>query len=98
VPAVFGLIDANSFYCSCGRAFLPRLRGNAVIVLSNNDDCAIARTSEAKAAGIRMGDALHLIKDRPQVRAARVKWLSSSYSLYGDMSRRMYHLRALRTG
>ncbi len=46
MPRTFGLIDGNSFYCSCERAFSPRLRGRAVVVLSNNDGCAVARTSD----------------------------------------------------
>ena len=96
MPAVYGLIDGNSFYCSCERAFAPRLRGRAVVVLSNNDGCAIARTSEAKAAGVKMGDPWHLAKDRPSIRAAQVEWLSSNYPLYGDMSRRMYQVLAER--
>ena len=54
MPRTFGLIDGNSFYCSCERAFSPRLRGRAVVVLSNNDGCAVARTCKAKAAGIKM--------------------------------------------
>ncbi len=41
------LVDGNSFYCSCERVFDPRLTGVPVIVLSNNDGCAIARTAEA---------------------------------------------------
>lgn len=84
MPRTFGLIDGNSFYCSCERAFAPRLRGRAVVVLSNNDGCAVARTSEAKAAGVRMGDPWHLARRRPEVRAAHVEWLSSNYSLYGN--------------
>ena len=96
MPRTFGLIDGNSFYCSCERAFAPRLRGRAVVVLSNNDGCAVARTSEAKAAGVRMGDPWHLARRRPEVRAARVEWLSSNYELYGDMSRRMYEVLAAR--
>jgi DNA polymerase V len=96
MPATFGLIDGNSFYCSCERALAPRLRGKALVVLSNNDGCAIARTSEAKAAGVKMGDPWHLAKDRPAVREAKVEWLSSNYPLYGDMSRRMYQVLAAR--
>ena len=49
----FALIDGNSFYCSCERVFDPRLRRRPVIVLSNNDGCAVARTAEAKALGIK---------------------------------------------
>lgn len=87
---MFGLIDGNSFYCSCERAFNPRLRGKPVIVLSNNDGCAIARTTEAKALGVKMGDPWHLIKNKPGMNA--VIWQSSNYELYGDMSRRMYQV------
>jgi len=96
MPSTFGLIDGNSFYCSCERAFAPALRGRALVVLSNNDGCAIARTAEAKAAGIKMGDPWHLVKDRPAVRSARVEWFSSNYALYDDMSRRMYQVLAAR--
>ncbi len=95
MPRTFGLIDGNSFYCSCERAFSPRLRGRAVVVLSNNDGCAVARTSEAKVV-VKMGDPWHLARRRPEVRAAQVVWLSSNYALYGDMSRRMYQVLAAR--
>ncbi len=39
------LIDRNSFYCSCERVFDPKLAAVPVILLSNNDGCAIIRTS-----------------------------------------------------
>lgn len=87
---MFGLIDGNSFYCSCERAFQPQLRGKALIVLSNNDGCAIARTPEAKRLGVKMGDPWHLIKNKPGMNA--VEWRSSNYELYGDMSRRMFQV------
>lgn len=57
----FALIDGNSFYCSCERVFDPQLRRRPVIVLSNNDGCAVARTVEAKALGIKMGAPMFLI-------------------------------------
>jgi DNA polymerase V len=87
---MFGLIDGNSFYCSCERAFAPELRGKPVVVLSNNDGCIIARTSEAKALGLKMGEPWHLVQDKPGVKT--VEWRSSNYELYGDMSRRMYQV------
>ena len=49
------LIDCNNFYASCERVFNPSLNGRPVVVLSNNDGCVIARSNEAKAAGIDMG-------------------------------------------
>lgn len=52
---MFALCDVNSFYASCETAFRPDLKGRPVVVLSNNDGCVIARSAEAKAAGIVMG-------------------------------------------
>ena len=89
---MFALIDGNSFYCSCERAFDPTLRNKPVVVLSNNDGCVIARAQEAKDLGIKMGDPYHLIAKKPELKA--VVWKSSNYVLYGDMSRRMYEVLA----
>jgi DNA polymerase V len=83
----YALSDGNSFYCSCERVFDARLARTPVIVLSNNDGCAIARTSEAKALGIRMGEPFFKIRDMCRVRGVRV--YSSNYALYGDMSARV---------
>ena len=91
---MFALIDGNSFYCSCERAFDPTLREKPVVVLSNNDGCVIARTNEAKDLGLKMGDPYHLVLKRPELKP--VVWKSSNYVLYGDMSRRMYDVLASR--
>jgi DNA polymerase V len=87
---MFALIDGNSFYCSCERAFDPRLLSVPVVVLSNNDGCVIARSHEARDLGIKMGEPYHLARRRPEL--ASVVWKSSNYVLYGDMSRRMYEV------
>jgi DNA polymerase V len=91
---MFALIDGNSFYCSCERAFDPKLRDKPVVVLSNNDGCVIARTHEAKELGLKMGDPFHLVAKRPELKA--VVWKSSNYALYGDMSRRMFDVLTAR--
>lgn len=52
---MYALVDCNNFYCSCERVFNPKLEGKPIVVLSNNDGCAIARSEEAKALGIEMG-------------------------------------------
>lgn len=83
----FALSDGNSFYCSCERLFDPKLEKRPVIVLSNNDGCAVARTSEAKALGIAMG--APYFKIRSLCEREGVVALSSNYALYGDLSRRM---------
>ena len=53
---MYALADCNNFFASCERVFRPELNGRPVIVLSNNDGCAVARSNEAKALGIKMGD------------------------------------------
>lgn len=69
------------------RVGCPRLRRRPVIVLSNNDGCAVARSREAKALGIAMGQPWFQIRDRPKYRS--VVALSSNFPLYGDFSARM---------
>jgi DNA polymerase V len=81
------LIDGNAFYCSCERVFDPKVRSRPVIVLSNNDGCAVARTREAKALGIKMGQPYFMIRDL--CRREGVAVFSSNYTLYGDISARM---------
>lgn len=84
---MYGLADCNNFFVSCERVFRPDLIGKPVIVLSNNDGCAVARSNEAKSLGIKMGEPLFKIKDI--VEKNRVTVFSSNYSLYGDMSNRV---------
>ncbi|AMC99894.1 Y-family DNA polymerase [Halomonas chromatireducens] len=85
--SLIGLVDCNSFYVSCERVFQPRLDGQAVGVLSNNDGCLIARSNEIKALGIEMGTPAFEIQHL--VRQGRIHLLSSNYELYGDMSARV---------
>ena len=54
----YALVDGNNFYVSCERVFNPKLENRPVIVLSNNDGCAVARSEEARALGIKMGTGL----------------------------------------
>jgi DNA polymerase V len=73
-PRSYALSDGNSFYCSVERVFDPSLARRPVIVLSNNDGCAVARTAEAKALGIKMGAPMFQIRDlcrREGVRSKR---------------------------
>ncbi|WP_186261385.1 Y-family DNA polymerase [Burkholderia gladioli] len=86
------LVDANNFYCSCERVFRPDLVGRPLIVLSNNDGCAVARSNEAKSLGVKMGQPFFEI--RHLVREAGLVALSSNYPLYADMSQRMMDILA----
>ena len=87
---VYGLVDCNNFYVSCERVFNPALVDNAVIVLSNNDGCIIARSEEAKAIGIPMG--APLFKYKNILHKKKVRIYSSNYALYGDMSARVMNV------
>ncbi|MEN8287237.1 DUF4113 domain-containing protein [Acinetobacter baumannii] len=89
---VFFLIDVNNMYVSCERVFDPSLNNKPVIVLSNNDGCAVARSNESKALGIKMGVPLFQIKDIVQQHNVLV--LSSNYAMYAEMSRRFHTILA----
>jgi DNA polymerase V len=85
---LFGLIDCNNFYVSCERAFRPDLEGRPVVVLSNNDGNVVARSDESKALGVTMG--MPFFKARPVIERHGGTWFSSNYTLYGDLSRRVF--------
>lgn len=78
---MLGLVDGNNFYASCERVFNPSLRGRPVVVLSNNDGCAIARSQEARDLGVGMGQPIHEVP--PEVRR-QLKVLAANFGLYGD--------------
>ncbi len=84
---LFALVDCNNFYASCERLFKPDLRYRPVVALSNNDGCIIARSNEAKALGISMGDPY--FKKKVFLRKYGVQVFSSNYALYGDLSFRV---------
>lgn len=81
------LVDCNNFFASCERVFQPYLRGKALVILSNNDGCIIARSNEAKALGIPMG--APFFKWKSIIEQHSVHVFSSNFRLYGDMSRRV---------
>lgn len=82
-----GLIDCDSFFCSCERVFRPDLAGRPVVVLSNNDGCVVARSREAKAMGIPEGMPFFRMKE--QFPDPSIVAFSSNYALYADMSSRV---------
>lgn len=87
---MFILVDCANFYCSCERVFQPALRGQPVVVLSNNDGCIIARSDEVKRLGLRMGQPYFQAK--AQLKALGAHVFSSNYALYGDLSRRVHDI------
>ena len=87
---MIALADCNNFYASCERVFNPALKDKPVVVLSNNDGCIIARSNEAKALGIRMGEPV--FKARKIIEENNVNVFSTNFALYGDMSKRVMSL------
>ena len=84
---MYALIDCNNFYASCERVFRPELNGKPIVVLSNNDGCAIARSNEAKALGVPMG-ALAFEYEQFFIQN-NIYVFSANFNLYGDMSNRV---------
>lgn len=84
---IFALVDCNNFYASCERVFKPSLQNKPIVVLSSNDGCIIARSSEAKALNIPMGAPFY--QAREICKKNNVAVFSANFQLYGDMSHRV---------
>ena len=93
LPQLFALVDVNNFYVSCERVFQPKLEGLPMVVLSNNDGCAVARSAEVKALGIKTGTPWFQMEEIAKKHG--IQAYSSNYTLYGDMSNRV--VQVLRT-
>ena len=83
-------IDGNNFYASCEQLIDPSLKGKGLVVLSNNDGCIIARSSEARKMGIPMGQPYFKLKNK--LNQLNINVRSSNYELYGDISNRLMQL------
>ena len=84
---MIGLIDCNNFFVSCERLFRPDLTGKPVVVMSNNDGCAVAMSNEAKALGIKRG--LPIYQLRQIINRYNVTTISSNHRMYGNISSRV---------
>lgn len=87
---MWALVDCNSFFCSVEKVFHPGLQGRPVCVLSSNDGCIVALTSEAKAVGLRRGDPLFKVSDIVERHQVRV--FSTNMQLYAAMSKRVTNI------
>jgi len=87
---LFALVDVNNFYVSCERVFAPQLEKTPMVVLSNNDGCAVARSAEVKALGVKMGTPWFQMKDLAKQHG--ILACSSNYTLYHDMSQRVVEI------
>jgi DNA polymerase V len=86
VKRIIALSDVNNCFASSEVVFQPELAGKPLVILSNNDGCAIARSAEAKALGIKMAQPYfqfkHLEKKGLIVRSA-------NFPLYTNLSERI---------
>ena len=87
---LFALVDCNNFYASCKRVFNPKLENKPVVILSNNDGCAVAMSNEAKKLGIKIGTPIYQVMHL--IRKYDVRVFSSNYALYGDLSNRVMNV------
>ena len=87
---MIALADCNNFFVSCERTIDRSLEGRAVVVLSNNDGCVVARSNEAKALGIRMGEPAFRIKDK--ILSGQIIALSGNHLLYRAISLRIHDI------
>ena len=89
---VYGLVDCNNFFVSCERVFRPSLEGRPTVVLSSNDGCVIARSNQARALGVGMGQPVFQIK--ALIRKEDIQVISANHPLYSDMSHRVMQVLA----
>nr|MCR4582169.1 Y-family DNA polymerase [Prevotella sp.] len=87
---MYGIVDCDNCYVSCERVFRPDLEGKAVVVLSNNDGCVVARSNEAKAMGVREGTPYFQLAQ--QFPGRQITAFSSNYELYGELTARVVHI------
>lgn len=87
---MIGLADCNNFFVSCERSVDPSLVGKAVVVLSNNDGCVVARSNESKAMGIKMGQPAFEIRD--MITSGKLIALSGNHLLYRDISLQVHDI------
>lgn len=86
------LIDCNNFYVSCERVFRPDLQHCPVMVLSSDQGCVVARSSEVKAMGVRMGQPRFQLEEL--IKQKQIQVFASNFPLYTDLSQRVMTLIA----
>lgn len=84
---LLALADCNNFFVSCERRRDARLQKRPVVVLSGNDGCVVARSNEAKAAGVPMG--VPLFKVEGLLKHIGCAILSGDIPYYSDVSQQV---------
>lgn len=89
---MLALVDCNSCYASIEAIFRPDLRHAATVILSNNDGAIVTKNAQAKLLDIP--DFAPFFKVRDYLEQNNVRFFSSNYALYGDISSRIMSLLA----
>ena len=76
------LVDCDSFFVSCERKHNPKLNAKPVCVVSGERGCIIARSFEAKALGIPMGQPLFIAKNE----FPNAIYINANHYLYAQIS------------
>lgn len=87
---MIGLCDCNNFFVSCERSVDPSLDGLAVVVLSNNDGCVVARSNESKRMGVKMGQPAFEIRDL--INSGKIIAYSGNHLLYREKSLKVHDI------
>lgn len=80
--------DADCFYASCEQVRRPDLRGQPICVLSSQDACVVAKTYDAKAAGITTGMTVWAARKL----MPHAIFLSADFRYYGQISNRLFSI------
>jgi len=85
-PGAIAHIDADCFFAACERLRRPDLAGRPICVLSSQDACIVAKTYDAKAAGITTGMPVwEARKLMPQA-----VYLQADFRFYGLLSNKLF--------
>ncbi len=85
-PTAIAHIDADCFYASCEQLRRPDLAGRPLCVMSSQDACIVAKTYDAKAAGITTGMPVW----EAQKRMPDAVFLPADFRFYGLISGKMF--------
>lgn len=85
---IIALIDCDSFFVSCEQALNGDLKGKPVCVISGERGCVLARSVEAKEAGIPMGIPYFMAKKQ----FPEAIYLSGEHGKYKEFSIRVMRI------
>ena len=86
---MFAHVDINKFYANSIRSFMPELIGQPIVVLSNNDGCAIC-LADCEPFGLKMGANFYEVENI--INKHKIHVFSSNYTHFADMSLRVKSL------